>query len=175
MTRPRTHHVDDTTPMQALIGSGADAGARCPASHVRESTIVGGMVAGLDRGTAAEFSFFLAMPTLAATFLLHSAMGVRHHITADRSVRPLTIGFVMAFIASAAVVNRFCRNAAGGFAPLPGTASSWAAGFRSRSGWLDGVMLQWVRRVSSPGFFVTVPLFITRFLRSSGCSALSTA
>ena len=38
------------------------------------ATIVGGMLIGLDRPAAAEFSFFLAMPTMAAAFA-HSAAG----------------------------------------------------------------------------------------------------
>ena len=49
------------------------------------ATIVGGMLVGLDRPTAAEFSFFLAMPTMAAAFA-HSLLELRHQITADRTV-----------------------------------------------------------------------------------------
>ena len=117
MSRPRTHSVDDTTPSQALGIGLAQMLALVPGVSRSGSTIVGGMLAGLDRGTAAEFSFFLAMPTLAATFL-HSAMGVRHHITADRSLE-LTIGFVMAFVASAAVVKPFLSYVRRvGFAPF---------------------------------------------------------
>jgi undecaprenyl-diphosphatase len=115
--RPRTHSVDDTTPQQALGIGLYQVLALVPGVSRSGATIVGGMLMGLDRGTAAEFSFFLAMPTLAASFA-HSALQVRHHITADRSVE-LVIGFVMAFVASAIVVRPFLsyvRRA--GFAPF---------------------------------------------------------
>jgi undecaprenyl-diphosphatase len=72
---------------------------------------------GLDRGTAAEFSFFLAMPTMAATFA-HSLMEVRHQISADRTTE-LVIGFVMAFVASLLVVRPFLAAVRrDGFAPF---------------------------------------------------------
>ena len=63
------------------------------------ATIVGGMVARARSPAAAEFSFFLAMPTMAAAFVARSARG------ADRRSRPtaaleIAIGFVMAFVAS---------------------------------------------------------------------------
>jgi undecaprenyl-diphosphatase len=75
------------------------------------------MLMGLDRPTAAEFSFFLAMPTLAATFA-HSLLELRHQITVDRSAE-LVIGFVMAFIASALVVRPFLAVVRRrGFAPF---------------------------------------------------------
>ena len=81
------------------------------------ATIVGGLLMGLDRSTAAEFSFFLAMPTLAATFA-HSLLELRHDLSADRSLE-LAIGFVAAFAASLLVVKPFLgavrRN---GFAPF---------------------------------------------------------
>ena len=113
----RTRSVDDTTPKQALGIGLYQVLALVPGVSRSGATIVGGMLVGLDRGTAAEFSFFLAMPTLAATFA-HSALEVRHHITADRSVE-LAVGFVMAFLASAVVVRpflAFVRRA--GFAPF---------------------------------------------------------
>ena len=46
------------------------------------ATIVGGMLLGLDRPAAAEFSFFLAMPTMMAAFA-HDLMEVRHHLARD--------------------------------------------------------------------------------------------
>jgi undecaprenyl-diphosphatase len=60
---------------------------------------------GLDRPAAAEFSFFLAMPTMAAAFV-HSLLELRNQISADRGLE-LAIGFVMAFVASAVVVEPF--------------------------------------------------------------------
>jgi undecaprenyl-diphosphatase len=117
VTRPRTRTVDDTTPKQALGIGLYQVLALVPGVSRSGATIVGGMLMGLDRGTAAEFSFFLAMPTLAATFA-HSVLQLRHHISADRSVE-LVIGFVMAFVASALVVRPFLayvRRA--GFAPF---------------------------------------------------------
>lgn len=117
LARPRTHTVDDTTPGQALAIGLAQMLALVPGVSRSGATIVGGMAAGLDRGTAAEFSFFLAMPTLAATFA-HSAIGLRDHITADRSLE-LVIGFVMAFVASAVVVKPFLSYVRRvGFAPF---------------------------------------------------------
>jgi undecaprenyl-diphosphatase len=81
------------------------------------ATIVGGLLTGLDRPTAAEFSFFLAMPTLAATFA-HSLIEVRGQITADRTME-LVIGFVMAFLASLVVVRPFLAVVRRmGFAPF---------------------------------------------------------
>src|SRR5882762_3484152 len=71
------------------------------------ATIVGGMAVGLDRPAAAEFSFFVAMPTMAAAFA-HSALQLRAQITPDR-LSTLAVGFVMAFVASAMVVKPFLR------------------------------------------------------------------
>ena len=75
------------------------------------------MLVGLDRPTAAEFSFFLAMPTMAAAFA-HSLMELRHQISADRTIE-LVIGFVMAFFASLMVVKPFMAVVRRrGFAPF---------------------------------------------------------
>src|SRR5262249_58208286 len=70
------------------------------------ATISGGMMVGLERATAAEFSFFLAMPTLAAAFA-HSALELRHQIITPDRLTTIAVGFVMAFIASILVVKPF--------------------------------------------------------------------
>ena len=81
------------------------------------ATIVGGMLAGLDRPAAAELSFFLAMPTMAAAFA-KDLWDVRHHLASDRAAE-IAVGFVMAFIAALVVVKPFLRFVGrSGFAPF---------------------------------------------------------
>jgi undecaprenyl-diphosphatase len=63
------------------------------------------MLVGLDRPAAAEFSFFLAMPTMGAAFA-HDLLESRHSLAGARGVE-IAIGFVLAFIASAVVVKPF--------------------------------------------------------------------
>jgi undecaprenyl-diphosphatase len=117
LTRPRTHSVDDTSIGQAFGVGMYQVLALVPGVSRSGATIVGGMLVGLDRPTAAEFSFFLAMPTMAAAFV-HSLLEVRHQITADRTAE-LVIGFVMAFLASLAVVKPFLAVVRRrGFAPF---------------------------------------------------------
>jgi undecaprenyl-diphosphatase len=80
-------------------------------------TIVGAMLLGVDRPAAAEFSFFLAMPTMAAAFV-HDLLEVRHHLGAGR-VEEIAVGFVAAFLASAVVVGPFLGYVRRhGFAPF---------------------------------------------------------
>jgi undecaprenyl-diphosphatase len=102
---PRTRSVDDTSIAQAFGVGVWQVLALVPGVSRSGATMVGGMTMGLDRPTAAEFSFFLAMPTMAATFA-HSLMELRHQISAAR-VSDLVIGFVMALVASAVVVRPF--------------------------------------------------------------------
>src|SRR3989442_8697835 len=81
------------------------------------ATIVGGMAVGLDRPAAAEFSFFLAMPTMAAAFA-HDLLEVRSHLAPERAL-DIAIGFVTAFAASALVVKPFLTYVRrSGFAPF---------------------------------------------------------
>ena len=81
------------------------------------ATIVGGMLMGLDRPAAAEFSFFVAIPTMIAAFA-HELLDVRMSLAPEFAAE-IAIGFVAAFIASALVVRPFLgfiRRA--GFAPF---------------------------------------------------------
>jgi undecaprenyl-diphosphatase len=116
-TAVRTHTIDETSIPQAVGVGLCQVLAMVPGVSRSGATIVGGMLMGLDRATAAEFSFFLAMPTMAAAFA-HSLLEVRHQITADRAAE-LALGFVMAFLASAAVVRPFLAVVRRtGFAPF---------------------------------------------------------
>jgi undecaprenyl-diphosphatase len=115
--RPHVIRVDDTSMGQALGVGLCQMVSLIPGVSRSGATIVGGMLVGLDRPTAAEFSFFLAMPTMSAAFA-HSVLELRHQITVDR-LTDISIGFVAAFLASLLVVKpflAFIRRA--GFAPF---------------------------------------------------------
>ena len=72
---------------------------------------------GLERTAAAEFSFFLSMPTMSAAFA-HDLLEVRHVLSADRAVE-IAIGFGMSFLAALVVVRPFLRFVGrSGFAPF---------------------------------------------------------
>ena len=99
------------------------------------ATIVGGMLLGLDRPAAAEFSFFLAMPTMAGAFV-HDLMEVRDHLTADRATE-IGIGFVAAFISAALGHSPFLRSSPARFRPVaPGIGSRSGCSFAAMAaGW----------------------------------------
>jgi len=67
------------------------------------STIVGAMLLGADKRAAAEFSFFLAMPTMAGAFAYDLYKNWSH--LAPDDVTSIVIGFVTAFIAGVFVVR----------------------------------------------------------------------
>ncbi len=111
------HEVDRTSAAQALAIGVGQVLALIPGVSRSGSTMVVGMVAGLDRPTAAEFSFFVAMPTMAAAFV-HDFLEVRSRIPVERGLE-IAIGFVMAFIASLLVVKPFLSIVRRlGFAPF---------------------------------------------------------
>lgn len=69
------------------------------------ATIMGGLLAGLDRRTATEFSFFLAMPTMFAATLYELFKNL-HGLDATDGVTFAT-GFVAAFLTALVVVKTF--------------------------------------------------------------------
>ena len=96
----------DHTPLTHALGIGVcQVLALIPGVSRSGATIVGAMALGLDRPAAAEFSFFLAMPTMMAAFA-HDLLEARQHLGAER-IEEIAIGFVLAFVAAAIVVGPF--------------------------------------------------------------------
>ncbi len=60
----RVERVEDMTPLDALKVGLAQCLALVPGTSRSGATIIGGMLLGLSRQAATDFSFFLAMPTL---------------------------------------------------------------------------------------------------------------
>jgi undecaprenyl-diphosphatase len=115
-----TVHAADRTPIgRAAVIGGCQALALVPGVSRSGATIVGGMLAGLERPAAAEFSFFLAMPTMAGAFV-YELWEVRGQVDPGRAAE-IGVGFLMAFLSAAAVVGPFLRFVArSGF-----TAFAW--------------------------------------------------
>jgi len=67
------------------------------------ATIVGALLLGADKRAAAEFSFFLAMPTMAGAFA-YDLYKSRHQIDLSHAGL-IGLGFVVAFVSGAVVVR----------------------------------------------------------------------
>jgi undecaprenyl-diphosphatase len=67
------------------------------------SSIVGALLLGVDKRAATEFSFFLAMPTMAGAFTydLYKNYGE----LGGEDIRSIALGFVVAFVAAVLVVR----------------------------------------------------------------------
>ena len=114
---PVVFEADKTPIPRALAVGVCQMLALVPGVSRSGATIMGGLLAGLDRAAAAEFSFFLAMPALAGAFL-HDLWEVRDQLAPERGME-IAIGFVMAFLAALVVVRPFVRYVGrNGFAPF---------------------------------------------------------
>jgi undecaprenyl-diphosphatase len=78
--------------------------AMIPGTSRSGATIVGALLMGADKRSAAEFSFFLAMPTMAGAFAYD--LFKNRDILSSADLPVIAAGFVMAFV-SAVVVVRF--------------------------------------------------------------------
>jgi undecaprenyl-diphosphatase len=96
--RVRVESVDDMTWRDALKVGCAQAFALIPGTSRSGATIIGGMLFGLSRRAATEFSFFLAVPTLMAAGA-YDLMKNRHLLDAA-DMGPFAVGFVASFISA---------------------------------------------------------------------------
>ncbi|MFL9862915.1 undecaprenyl-diphosphate phosphatase [Paraburkholderia fungorum] len=106
-TAARVQHVDDLSPLDALKVGLAQCFALIPGMSRSGSTIIGGMLFGLERRVATEFSFFLAIPIIfgATAYELYKDW---HLLSAD-ALGSFALGFVAAFISAFACVRWLLR------------------------------------------------------------------
>ncbi len=108
----RTHTVtietvDDIRPLDALKLGLAQAVALIPGMSRSGSTIIGGLFFGLSRKAAAEFSFFLAVPTLGIASI-YSMYKDRDLLSMD-DMGAWAMGFIFSFISAMIAVRALIR------------------------------------------------------------------
>ena len=99
-----TTSIDDLKPWQALKIGFAQSLALFPGVSRAGATILGGMLFGINRKTATEFSFFLAIPIMFAATILDVYKS--RDILSLADINLFAAGFVTAFL-SALVAIRF--------------------------------------------------------------------
>jgi undecaprenyl-diphosphatase len=103
----RVQNVDDLGPLDALKVGLAQCFALIPGMSRSGSTIIGGMLFGLERRVATEFSFFLAIPIIfgATAYELYKDW----HLLSVDALGSFALGFVAAFISAFACVRWLLR------------------------------------------------------------------
>lgn len=95
--------LEKITWKQALVVGCAQCLAMIPGTSRSGATIIAGMLSGIQRKTATEFSFFLAMPTMLAAavydFYKHADLLTQQDMLA------IAVGFVSAFVCALLVVR----------------------------------------------------------------------
>jgi len=108
-------------PLPTTIGIGfIQCLAMIPGVSRSGATIMGALSLGVERRTAAEFSFFLAVPTMLGATVVELAKH-RHDLAAPGAVGlgTIGIGFVVAFLVAIAVIKAFVSIVTRrGFAPF---------------------------------------------------------
>ena len=104
LNRP-IHSVDDLSAFDALKVGMVQCAALIPGTSRSGATIIGGMLLGLPRTVATEFSFFLAIPVIGGATIyellkLSKAPAMALLVSPADFTLALILGFVAAFIAA---------------------------------------------------------------------------
>ena len=103
----RIQTVDELTPLDALKVGLAQSLALVPGTSRSGATIIGGMLFGLSRKAATDFSFFLAIPTLIGASV-YSLWKERAALSAA-DLPLLVVGTVVSFVVAWGVVRWLLR------------------------------------------------------------------
>jgi undecaprenyl-diphosphatase len=103
----RVERVEDMQWLDAVKLGFAQACALIPGTSRSGATIIGGMLFGLSRKAATEFSFFLAIPTLFAA-TAYQLYKERHLLSVD-DLGIWAVGFISAFVSAFLCVRWLLR------------------------------------------------------------------
>jgi len=109
-TAPRIERVEDITLPTALCIGAFQALSLIPGTSRSGSTILGSMMLGLSRATAAEFSFFMAIPAMAGASAIKALGFVKYVAETDTAVPAmayltLAVGCLVSFAVSLAAIR----------------------------------------------------------------------
>ena len=106
-TVKRINSIDQLTALDALKVGLAQCAALIPGTSRSGATIIGGLLFGLSRKAAAEFSFFLAIPVMFAATLLDVVKNRDAFAAADMPI--FATGFVVSFVSALLVIRALMK------------------------------------------------------------------
>ena len=106
--------VDDLTPLDALKVGLAQCAALIPGTSRSGATIIGGMLFGLPRAVATEFSFFLAIPVIGGATAYELLKLWKNPVSLSGDFTwAIVVGFISAFISAFICVRWLIHYVAG--------------------------------------------------------------
>jgi undecaprenyl-diphosphatase len=106
--------VDELTALDALKVGLAQCAALIPGTSRSGATIIGGMLFGLPRAVATEFSFFLAIPVIGGATAYELLKLWKNPVTlSDEFTWAIVVGFIAAFVSAFICVRWLIHYVAG--------------------------------------------------------------
>jgi undecaprenyl-diphosphatase len=105
--KPKITTVDAIRPADATWIGFAQALSMIPGTSRSGATIMGGLLRGLSRPAATEFSFFLAIPTIFGATVLE-LFKARHSLAFD-DLAVIGVGSIASFVSAAFAVRALIR------------------------------------------------------------------
>ena len=117
-TLARIHEVEQMTPLDALKVGLAQCLAMVPGTSRSGATIVGGMLLGLSRKAATDFSFYLAIPTLvgAGVYSLYKERALLSLADVPLFAVGLVVSFLSAWLCIRWLLRYIATHSFAGFA-----------------------------------------------------------
>lgn len=107
--QPTTTTLESVTPRQALMVGIAQVGALIPGVSRSGSTILGGLLSGLSREVATQFTFYLFIPTLVSAVGYEMYSQLHKHTFPTDLLPALLIAAAVAFVVSLFTIRFLLR------------------------------------------------------------------